>query len=152
MILDKILAYKAGDNIKLGLGIVSILLWGMFMYEILVLTGTGSQGFISPNILFIFSIFLVFSFFHNMKHVFSGYKLYMLVAGLLSFTIGTRIKNYLYISFVSVLLFSLSLVYADKNGNSFGNVKNTSRFTAINSNINTSSYEPIKYPFQKNRF
>ena len=152
MVLDKILEYKASDNIKLALGVISILLWYMFIYELVFLTGTGTQGFISPNILFIFSIFLIFCFFHNMKHVFTKKKLYLITAGLLSFTIGTRIKSYFYLSFICMLLFAISLVYADKNGNSFGHLKNSSQFTAINSNINESRYEPLKYPVQRNRF
>ncbi len=152
MVLDKILEYKASDNIKLALGVISILLWYMFIYELVFLTGTGRQGFISPNILFIFSFFLIFCFFHNMKHVFSKKKLYLITAGLLSFTIGTRIKSYFYLSFICMLLFAISLVYADKNGNSFGYVKNSPQFTAINSNINESRYEPLKYPVKRNHF
>uniref|UniRef100_A0A6C0FAT3 Uncharacterized protein n=1 Tax=viral metagenome TaxID=1070528 RepID=A0A6C0FAT3_9ZZZZ len=152
MVLDKILEYKASDNIKLALGVISILLWYMFIYELVFLTGTGRQGFISPNILFIFSFFLIFCFFHNMKHVFSKKKLYIITAGLLSFTIGTRIKSYFYLSLICMLLFAISLVYADKNGNSFGYVKNSPQFTAINSNINESRYEPLKYPVKRNHF
>jgi len=149
--LKQLVSYKSNDTVKIVLGVISILLWFVFIYELVFLTGTGRQGFISPNILLVFAFLLIFSFFHNMKHVFTGKKIYLLVAGLLCFTIGTRVKSYTSIALICVILFSLTLIYTDKTGNSFGYVKSSGNDTGITSQpLYPQQY--IKYPNQSNQF
>ena len=117
------------------------------MLLLVFLKDTRMQGFISPHILFACAILLVACFYHNIKHFLPELKTYMITVGLLCFTFGTYVKNFMHFVAICAVLFSAAIFYLHKKRNSFGNI-----MTPQPSNINVLQYDPLKYPIPSNKF